>query len=502
MFLAPKSSACAAALCFLSVAFCGLSIPLNGQQNRSPSVQTWLTLAEKDSRLTAKLVFNSQAEEFFLAGNFRVPENPQESNGRHISLAFLLLPARSQKPLPDPVVFLHGGPGAGAVSARGNWIQSWVRERRHVLLVDQRGAGNSHPLKVALPGSPRDLQSYLEPIFQKKIFSQALKDLSQKADLRYYTTPVAMDDLEALRRALDLGPLNLWGGSYGTRAALVFMRRHPKSVRSAILDGVAPIAFTNPLFHAQSAQLGWDRLVQEVEGNPRYRRWYPDLDRKLDQILQRLQQQPAPVALQMFGGPPQEVLLTREAFGEALRTLMYYTGTNREVPKLVYRAWEGDYRAFAEAGIRRNRGLRNLLCFGMLMCVTAAEDLPRIRQDQIEALCRNTFLGEGRVRQQLAVGALWPQGPIPADYGDPVSVSVPTLIFSGTLDPVTPPEWGQEAARHLPRSLHVVLPGCHGVSNLPAAQRMIRQFLAEADIEHVDLNLAKQVSLPPLLPPE
>ena len=72
--------------------------------------------------------------------------------------------------------------------------------------------------------------------------------------MRFYTTPYAAEDLEAVRRALGYGRINLDGGSYGTRLALVYLRRHAEQVRSVVLRGISPPDFCNPLPFSQAGQ--------------------------------------------------------------------------------------------------------------------------------------------------------------------------------------------------------------------------------------------------------
>jgi len=195
-----------------------------------------------------------------LHGTFGVFENRARGEGRTIELHVMVLKATGHDPEHDPIFWLHGGPGAAATNNASGFARSWMREKRDIVLVDQRGTGRSNPLQVGLPGSDDNLQGYLDPVFQPEPFRAALKELSQIADLTQYTTLVAMDDLDEVRAALGYDTINLTGGSYGTRAALVYMRRHPETVRTVILNGVAPIAFKNPLFHAAAAQEGLERV--------------------------------------------------------------------------------------------------------------------------------------------------------------------------------------------------------------------------------------------------
>jgi pimeloyl-ACP methyl ester carboxylesterase len=165
------------------------------------------------------------------------------------------------------------------------------------------------------------------------------------------------------------------------------------------------------------------------------------------------------------------------------------------VPRLLLRAHEGDYEPFAEAGIRSNQRLRDMLCFGMLMCVTGSEDIPRIDPASIPLRTGGTFLGDRRVRNQVAVSELWPRGRVPADYGEPVRSNVPVLLLSGSHDPVTPPCWGEAAARHLTNSLHLTVPGAHGVSGHPV-DRIVRDFLATGSVLGLDTSGIEKMRLP------
>lgn len=443
------------------------------------------------------------AGERVLAGFLEVPEDRGATDGRKLRLHVVVVPARAEAPRADPVFYLAGGPGQGATEGVGGFLHGWMREDRDVVLVDQRGTGKSNPLRIDMPGSDNDPGGYLEWMFAPERFRAALPELEAKADLRCYTTPIAMDDLDAVRQALGYEKINLIGSSYGTRAALVYMRQHESRVRAAVLDGVAPMAFENPLHHARSAQDGFDLLVAECEANPRCKKAYPDLPGALAKVLARLDKNPAEVEIPLGKSKaPVRARMTRDAFCDALRVLLYYTDGNRRVPAMLQQAADGDLAPFAAVAIQRNRGLSDALAFGMLMCVTAAEDLPRISEAEIRRECENTFLGDARVRAQLTIAEFWPRGDVPDDYGEPVAVDVPTLLLSGTHDPVTPPRWAAEAATHLPRSRHVVVAGCHGVGTQPRVARLVREFLDAGSVDELDVAGLDDLRMPGIVLPD
>ncbi len=441
-------------------------------------------------------------EDGIVTGRYEVFENRVENVGRTIHLDVVVMKATGPDPKPDPVFWIAGGPGQRATSLWRGWRQSWMRAERDVVLVDQRGTGGDHALRCDTAGDASDLQAYLDPLFHVEEFERCRKKLEKSHDLRFYTTPLAMDDLDEVRAVLGYETINLMGGSYGTRASLVFLRRHPESVRTVFLNGVAPIAFTNPLYHASEAQAGLERIFAECAADPACAAAFPELEEEFHAVMERLAAKPAEVELQRADGSGTvTLLLDQGAFAEAVRTLMYYLPNNRRVPLLIHQAYGGDYREFARTGLNQNRGIRDSLAIGMLLCVTCAEDLPRVDPDSIAELTAGTFLGDGRVRSQLAVCEIWPKGIVPESYGDPVVSDKPVLVLSGTHDPVTGPGWGAEAARHLSNGLHVVAPGAHGVSG-PCIDSIVRAFLERASVEGLDTSCVESMTLPPFELPE
>ncbi len=412
-------------------------------------------------------------------GVFRVYENRAAASGRVLELDIVVFPAIEQPAKPDPVFFVAGGPGQNATAFVDGWARHWVRQARDIVLLSQRGTSGGNRLQCGLPGSDDDIQGYFEPAFDADAFRECLKQLRQRADLRMYSTPIAMDDLNDVRRALGYQKINLFGGSYGSRAELVYLRRHPETVRCAVLNSVAPLAFRNPLYHAEGAQHALDRVFERCEAHEDCRDVFGDLRKKFDTIMKRLSKQRAKATVRHpRTGEKVDVRISRDAFADGLRVYMYVN--YQDVPRIIFEAYEGDFDLFAEAGLQRARGLRHGLAFGMLACVTCAEDVARIDPDEIEKHTRGTFLGDGRVRRQMEICKFWPKSDLPDDYGEPVRADVPVLLLSGELDSVTPPKWGAEAARNLGNATHVIAPGSHGVGG-PCIDSIVRAFLEQPD---------------------
>lgn len=478
-----------------SLAISLAGIVLFGGWSDRPQVTT-RTAAPGVDRLASRLALSSRVDPqtglTVSEGTFAVPEDRSTGNNRLIHLGVFVIRARNPKPKADPLFVFAGGPGADVTrSARGH-LTSWIAEDRDIVLVSQRGTGGDNRLSCPAAVDDANPQGYLDPLFREDIFRPCLRDLQAKFDLTRYSTVLAADDYDEVRQALGYDRVNVTGGSYGTRMALVYMRQHPKSVRSAMLNGVVPLANKNPLYHAAGFDLAIRGLIAECAADPDCKAAVPNLDAEFRTILTRLDAAPASTVFVHPARGRVPVTLSRAAFLEALRVMMYSGARNRMVPILLHRAYQGDFEPFATLGVSSERSLRQNLAVGHLLSVTCAEDVDRITETEIVKVARGTLAGESRVREQKHVCSFWPRSTIASNYGDPVGVGVPTLLLSGTLDPVTPPRWGDEAARHLPNSRHVVVPGAHGVSG-SCVTGIQKQFLEAGAVTRLDVSCASSL---------
>ena len=227
-------------------------------------------------------------------GSFEVSEDRKRPEGRRLSLRVAVVPALARAPQPDPLFMLAGGPGQAATEALPELITAAferVHRTRDIVLIDQRGTGHSSPLKCELidPDAPL-AKRIADPGFPAERLEACLKGYD--ADPRLYTTSIAMEDLDEVRRALGYGAIDLWGGSYGTRAALVYLREHGETVRSIILDGVAPPTLRLPLSFAADAQRALDRLFLACAGEEACAKAWPDLPARFQRLLGRLEAAP------------------------------------------------------------------------------------------------------------------------------------------------------------------------------------------------------------------
>lgn len=430
-------------------------------------------------------------------GVHEVYEDRKAMHGRRLALDVAVIPAHARKARAEPLFVLVGGPGQAATRA-GPALAAGLAEvsrSRDIVLVDQRGTGGSH----ALDCTPADYdpdEIRFDDLLPEGEMAACRERL--EADLRLYTTPIAVEDLDEVRAALGYEKISLWGGSYGTRLALEFLRRKPDRVRSVVLDGVAPATMRLPLSFGRDGQRALDLLFEACEANEACRASYPDLGARLDGLLERLEAEPAQVRLaHPRSGRPIEVRVRRQDFVLGLQKLLYAPTLSSLLPETIARAAEGDLAPFIAqlSALSNNRGGR--LAAGLLVSITCTEDVAFFDEQEAAREAAGAFLGDGYAKAFLRACKSWPRGELPGDFHTPVASEAPVLILSGALDPVTPPSWGEEVARTLPNARHIVVPGAgHGASLVGCVPRLIAEFLSRGPAG-LDASCAERHERPP-----
>jgi pimeloyl-ACP methyl ester carboxylesterase len=432
-------------------------------------------------------------------GTLSVYEDRVANAGRKITLKVVVLPARKALATSDPLFVLSGGPGEAATEMAAGFATEFaaVRERRDIVLVDQRGTGGSHPLNCDLLDRGDGLQRFLGDFFPIEAVRQCKVALEKDADLRLYTTPIAMDDLDDVRAALGYGRINLAGGSYGTRAALVYMKRHPNHVRAALLEGVDPTSSPAPLAFPRDAQRAFDGILTECMAEAACRGAFPNLRSEARTVFARSAAAPVPAeVLDPATGDPVNVTLSRDIVGEAVRYMTYQAGTASLVPVAIHEAALGNFGPLATFALFARMQIVSSGSMGMYLSVTCAEDLPFIKPGEGEHAAAGTYLGDYRLRQQRAACGVWPRGTVPEDYPRAIRSDAPALLLVGEWDPVTPPSLAEEAARTLLRGKILIVPhGAHGQEGLEGAaclDTLVTAFLEGGTAAGLDVScLAK-----------
>lgn len=412
-------------------------------------------------------------------GTLDVPENRAAPDGRRITLAVAILPANTLDPKPDPLFILAGGPGQAA-SSLGPFaaLLTGVRKDRDLVLVDQRGTGRSSPLACAAfkPDDDVDKALDLDPVPKAK---ECARELATKGvDAAQYTTAAWIADLDAVREALGYRTVNLWGGSYGTRAALEYLRRHPDHVRSVVLDGVAPPAMKVSLDVWPTRDRALSDVLDTCARSPACHAAHPDLAATLESIRARL----GPAGRDVSVADPRtgDTTTHRLTFDHVLGALQPLTSVpelRSLLPEIIRRTADGDYAPLVAAALLVTSDLAEQMNAALHYSVTCAEDVARVSAADVRTAL-DGVRSKALALSVLAVCDGWPKGVAPTDAATPVQSDVPVLILSGGLDPVTPPANGVEVAKTLPHSRHIIAAAYgHIVSAQACAPRLIAAFV-------------------------
>jgi pimeloyl-ACP methyl ester carboxylesterase len=432
-------------------------------------------------------------------GRLAVPENPADPQGAKIDLAVAVVPAVSTRAQPDPLFLIAGGPGQGSIQGFAPLLGAFagVRRERDLVLVDQRGTGGSNRLDCAMPDDA--LESGEIPAAELAALARdCLPGLPGRPE--FYTTSIAVGDLDAVRAALGYERINVFGGSYGTRVAQHYARRFPERTRTVVLDGVVPPTLALVPQIAIESQRALERVFARCAADPACDGRFPDLSEQfagLDAALRR-----APVAVTLADpvtGEQRRIDVTRAHLVTMARMLVYSSGTASLLPLLIHEAaTRGNYAPLAAQAEMVGEDLESMIAMGMHHSVVCAEDAPRFAGAVDRAALEATAIGPQMVDGMSAICALWPRGPVDPDFAEPLDSAVPALLLSGEFDPATPASYGEMAAQGFRNGRHVVVPGQgHGVSRLSCVQGLLRQFVEAGSAASLDAACVARIGPAP-----
>jgi pimeloyl-ACP methyl ester carboxylesterase len=455
------------------------------------------TLSLRDCRIEASVGAGATTAR---CGWLAVPEDRNRPTGRHIRLHVAVVPALSLNPAPDPFVFITGGPGQAPSEEYPGFGAAFerIRRERDILLVDQRGTGRSHRLQckyseeTEVASSDRDRW--------RAETQRCLDELP--ADVRFYTTSAAVADLEAVRSALGYPQLNLWGGSYGTRLAQHYIRRYPTRVRTVILDGVVPPEMILGPGVPLDAQRALDAILGRCERDPHCGKAFPRVRDDLSALRAWLQESqpvdfPDPVTAvshHMSFGLPQ--------LAGVVRLLSYSDETAAMLPYLIHSSFASrDLRPLAAQFALVVNPLGERLANGMQNSVVCTEDVPFMRVSETERRqIESSYLGSEFVSALREICSRWPRGVMDADLHTPLHSGVPALLLSGENDPVTPPSYGERAAKGFKHGRHLIVRGQgHIASATGCMPLLLERFVAMRDAAALDARCLDHVQAAPFL---
>jgi pimeloyl-ACP methyl ester carboxylesterase len=387
-------------------------------------------------------------------GYLEVPEDHDRPDGPRIRIAIALLPALSPERVPDPLVFVFGGPGWAAIHgvvadfARLPRYQPY-REQRDVIILDQRGHGYSGPGRcdVDLSGN-RHLMSEAARRQYLALLHECRKQL-QAQEVRLVTLSAAQSarDLEWLRVALGAPALNLYAGSYGARVAAEAMRLVPATVRAVHFSAPSPpgkVGISGGDYTAAAEVLR--ALIRRCTEQPDCRTAYPRLDADLEAVLSEAKRSPfrlpVPTEVDVEGA----IILDEQLLRVGLSQLLANRNSAARAPFIIHslagKGIAGSADLLRQMGgqspqeERQQYALETMTAF---LCNDGV--ISRNSADWLQEECR-ALLGEAYTGRKA----------------EPVRSDLPALITTGEWDPRTPPSHARFLASGLSRSHVVIIP--------------------------------------------
>ena len=385
-----------------------------------------------------------------------VPENRSDAASRQIDLRFLRLKSRAERP-GAPVIYLAGGPGGSGIRAgRGKrWdLFERVREHADVILLDQRGTGQSDDVprcesSVRVPADSattreRTVRLHRTALRECQVFWRA-----QGVDLHGYTTAESAADVEAVRRALGAERVDLLGISYGTHLAMAVAKAYPESVGRMVLVSAEGLDDTvkRPVRHDRFLS----RLQSTIDADPEARETYPDIRAMMKAVLDAIEATPPTLNVRKRDGSVFQRTLGRFEAQVITGYMMGDPGRASYMLHAYRQAASGDYSGFerllqwfAEPVIEMN---------GMAVAMDLASGVSAERMQKVMAEADTAVVGDALNFPMPHLAGEIAGLDLGSAFRDPLLSDHSTLLVSGTLDGRTFPEAHAEIAQSLPQSV-------------------------------------------------
>ncbi|MDR9767836.1 alpha/beta hydrolase [Shewanella baltica] len=422
-------------------------------------------------------------------GFVTVPENPNKPDGKQIQVHYVVLPAVKNVNHEEALLAIAGGPGQSAIDNAAGFdaMLSKVRQQRDILLIDQRGTGRSN-LLTCDEGAQSPL-SFDDD--NADTLAETQKCLAKiDADVTQYGSLNAIKDFEAVRQYLGYKKLHIYGISYGTRMAQLYMRLYPAHLATATLDGIVPMQ-QSVLEIGASIDRGFDLLFKDCQETTACHAQFPELKAEFDQVAASLAK--APVMENVYDpvtGEKTMLTMTRGKFYGSIRMALYQANVRALVPHAIHQAAKHNFQPIL--------GLYSLtidnagMAMGMHASVVCGEDMHRITPAMREQ-AQHSFMGKTMLEGLEATCEVWKVPAVDDSFSEPISSDIPTLLLSGEIDPATPPSWGELAMEKLTNAKHFVAPyATHGVAYQSCANNLIADLVRSGSVKDLDGECLKK----------
>ncbi|MGL5906928.1 MAG: alpha/beta hydrolase [Shewanella sp.] len=423
-------------------------------------------------------------------GFVTVPENPNQPDGKQISVHYVVLPAVKNDNHEEALLAIAGGPGQSAIdnAASFNAMLNKVRQQRDILLIDQRGTGRSNLLNCDV--GEQSLLAINDDNIDSLAEAQKCRDQLAGSDVTQYGSLNAVKDFEAVRAHLGYKKLHLYGISYGTRMAQLYMRLYPEHLATVTLDGIVPMQ-QGVLEIGAAIERGFDLLFKDCQQTAACHAQFPELKAEFDQVVAKLTE--GPITEQVHDpvtGEKTLLTMTRAKFYGAIRMALYQTNVRALIPHGIHQAAKGNYQPLLGLYALTTDGAG--MAMGMHASVVCGEDIHRITPAMREQ-AKTSYVGKTMLDSLEASCSVWKVPPVDASFSEPIKSDIPTLLLSGEIDPATPPSWGELAMEKLSNAKHFIAPyATHGVAYQSCANHLVAELVRTGSVKDLDGECLKK----------
>lgn len=393
-------------------------------------------------------------------GYLRVPENWNDKNGNTIKLAVAVLKCTSKElNSTNPVVFIEGGPGANSIYGIWSWLDHPLRSKSDIVLIDLRGTGFSSPKLCPELGKSflkilSKNQSSEQDETQKVVEAMACKQdlINRGIDISAYNSVSMAKDLNALKKILKYDKWNVISASYGTYIAQVYANDFPKDIKTLIFDSPIPYIDKSYYNHNTSNYMSsLEKVFNLCENNENCNKQYPNLRNSYFEIIEELKSNPITVRVDKRILESGVFTYNVEDFKICVQQALMRNKLIEVTPLLITQFKNREEKTLGALVSAFSGALS--LDYGTFYCVICNEALPYNSIDEFnkEALKYNRLKGGlSFYKSDFLVCNKWnlnkEENLVPKELPELETLTIPVIVFSGDLDPVTPVSNGKTTA--------------------------------------------------------
>lgn len=300
--------------------------------------------------------------------------------------------------------------------------------------------------------------------------------------------------------------MNLYGISYGTRLALTAMRDVPSVIRSVVIDSADLLQVDLYSQLPVNGARAFEVLFKACTDDRACAAAFPDLKSEFFKLVDWLNTTPITMTITLHSGEQKEALMNGDGLVGLVFQSLYGVPIIPTLPRMIFDIRDGNYALAAGLQAEFLASMDNI-SNGMQYSVQCNEEVPFDTSADLDATLKQyPQYGALAAKGQYAFCSAWGVPTADAKENQAISSSIPTLVFSGGFDPITPPAWAELTASTLAQIYYFNLPrGGHGTSlSEECPRKMMLAFLdnptAKPDAACIDESMVKTSFAIPLNP--